>query len=169
MQLVETPTDNEASDNINAMWVPSDPAKPGTIYRLRYRLHWLADEPYPTQLARCVATRVGRAGRPGHPQPDGVREFVVEFVGAPLADLSVGVKPEPIVWVSRGNVSNALTDPVPDGVPGHWRAQFDLAVIGNDPIEMRLFLRIGGSVLSETWLYQYAPAKSAGSELATEG
>jgi len=169
VQLVETPTDNEASDNINAMWVPNDPAKPGTIYRLRYRLHWLADEPYPTQLARCVATRVGRAGRPGHPQPDGVREFVVEFVGAPLADLSVGVKPEPIVWVSRGNVSNALTDPVPDGVPGHWRAQFDLAVIGNDPIEMRLFLRIGGSVLSETWLYQYAPAKSAGSELATEG
>jgi periplasmic glucans biosynthesis protein len=168
VQLVETPTDNEAGDNINAMWVPNDPGKPGTIYHLRYRLHWLADEPYPNQLARCVATRVGRAGHPGHPQPDGVNQFVIEFIGTPLADLSVGVKPEPIVWVSRGNVSNALSAPVPDGVPGHWRAQFDLAVTGNAPVEMRLFLRTGGTVLSETWLYQYAPAKSAGSELATE-
>lgn len=169
VQLVEIPTDNEAIDNIVAMWVPSDPGKPGTTYRLRHRLHWLADEPYPPQLARCVATRLGRAGEPGHPQPDGVHKFVVEFIGKPLADLAVGVKPEPIVWVSRGNVSNAFTEPVPDSISGHWRAQFDLAVIGSEPVEMRLFLRKDDKVLSETWLYQYVPVKAASSELATGG
>ena len=46
---------------------------------------------------------------------------------------------------------------VPDGKPGHWRAQFDLKVAGTEPVEMRLFLRNGRHVLSETWLYQYHP------------
>jgi periplasmic glucans biosynthesis protein len=46
---------------------------------------------------------------------------------------------------------------VPDDVPGHWRAQFDLTVTGADPVEMRLYLRAGETTLSETWLYQYHP------------
>jgi glucans biosynthesis protein len=169
VQLVEIPTDNEAGDNIVAMWVPSDPGKPGATYCLRYRLHWLADEPYPSQLARCVATRLGRGGQPGRPSPDGVCKFVVEFVGTPLANLPPGIKPEPIVWVSRGTVSDAFTESVPDGVPGRWRAQFDFGVTGNEPVEMRLFLRIDDRVLSETWLYQHVPLKIGSSELANGG
>jgi periplasmic glucans biosynthesis protein len=167
VQLVELPTDSEAVDNIVAMWVPADPAKTGATYRLRYRLHWLADEPFPTQLARCVATRIGRGGQPGHSAPDGARKFVVDFSGPSLADLPVGVKPDPVLSVSRGNIANAFTESFPDGVPGHWRAQFDLVVSGNDPVEMRLFLRTGDKVLSETWLYQYVPARPASRELAT--
>ena len=46
---------------------------------------------------------------------------------------------------------------VPDDVAGHWRAQFDLTADGKDPVEMRLFLRNGEEILSETWLYQYHP------------
>jgi glucans biosynthesis protein len=30
-------------------------------------------------------------------------------------------------------------------------------VDGNDPVEMRLFLKMGDQVLTETWLYQYHP------------
>ena len=167
VQLVEIPTDSEARDNIVAMWVPSDPGRAGATYRLRYRLHWLADEPYPTQLARCVATRLGAGGQPGSRRPDDVRKFVVEFSGQPLADLSSGVKPEPIISTSRGNVSNAFTEPVPDGVLGHWRAEFDLTVPGHDPVEMRLFLRTGDKILSETWLYQYSPLKTGTDGLAS--
>ena len=48
-------------------------------------------------------------------------------------------------------------EPVPDDVPGHWRAEFDLSVTGAEPVEMRCFLRKGDEVLSETWLYQYHP------------
>ncbi|MGY8524748.1 glucan biosynthesis protein [Paracidovorax citrulli] len=157
IQLIEIPTDDEIHDNIVAMWVPKAPAKAGQSYQLRYRLHWLADEPYPTELARCVATRMGNGGQPGQPRPSGVRKFMVEFKGGPLEKLPFGAKPEAVLWASRGQFSYVFTEAVPNGVPGHWRAQFDLTTEGNDPVDMRLFLRHDGKPLSETWLYQYHP------------
>lgn len=161
IQLVELPTDDEIHDNIVAAWVPAALAKAGSSHRFRYRLHWLADEPYPTPLARCVATRLGNGGQPGEPRPRGVRKFMVEFLGGPLGNLPFGVKPEAVLWASRGSFSYIFTEAVPDDVPGHWRAQFDLTVGGAEPVEMRLFLKNGAQVLSETWLYQYHPFPTA--------
>ncbi|MGE3875371.1 MAG: glucan biosynthesis protein [Parvibaculaceae bacterium] len=161
VQLMELPTDDEIHDNIVAAWVPAEPAAAGSSLRFRYRLHWLADEPYPMALARCVATRLGNGGQPGLPRPQGVRKFMIEFQGGPLAGLPFGVKPEPVLWSSRGSFSYVFTEAVPDGLLGHWRAQFDLTVAGTEPVEMRLFLRNGQQVLSETWLYQYHPFPSA--------
>ncbi|MBX6323273.1 MAG: glucan biosynthesis protein D, partial [Rhodospirillaceae bacterium] len=157
VQLVELPTDDEIHDNVVAYWLPEQPTAAGQRIALRYRLHWLADEPYPSPLARCVATRLGRGGQPGRPRPEGVRKFMVEFLGGPLADLPYGTKPEAVLWASRGTFSYVFTEAVPDDVPGHWRAQFDLTVAGSDPVEMRLYLRAGDKALSETWLYQYHP------------
>ena len=62
-----------------------------------------------------------------------------------------------MISVSRGELSYIFTEAVPDGVNGHWRAQFDLQVTGPEPVEMRCFLKLGDKVLSETWLYQYHP------------
>ena len=157
IQLIEIPTDDEIHDNIVVAWVPEKPAVPGAEFDFSYRLHWLADEPYPTPLARCVATRLGNGGQPGKPRPKGVRKFMVEFLGGPLEKLPFGVKPEPVLWASRGTFSYIFTEAVFDGVTGHWRAQFDLTVEGSDPVEMRLFLKNGDAVLSENWLYQYHP------------
>lgn len=157
VQLVEIPTDDEIHDNVVAMWVPEEPAEAGNHYQLKYRLHWLADEPYPSDLARCVATRLGNGGQPGQPRPKGLRKFCVEFTGPPLEKLAFGVRPEAVLWASRGTFSNVFTEPVPDDKAGHWRAQFDLGAEGNDPVEMRLFLRLDEKTLSETWLYQYHP------------
>jgi len=157
IQLIEIPTDDEIHDNIVVAWVPEKPAVPGAEFDFSYRLHWLADEPYPTPLARCVATRLGNGGQPGKPRPKGVRKFMVEFLGGPLEKLPFGVKPEPVLWASRGTFSYIFTEAVFDGVTGHWRAQFDLTVEGPDPVEMRLFLKNGDAVLSENWLYQYHP------------
>jgi glucans biosynthesis protein len=157
IQLIEIPTDDEIHDNIVAMWVPEKPASAGSEFDLSFRLYWLADEPFPTPLARCVATRLGNGGQPGQPRPQGVRKFMVEFLGGPLADLPFGKKPEPVLWASRGTFSYIFTEAVPDELGGHWRAQFDLTVEGADPVEMRLFLRLDEQVLSETWLYQYHP------------
>lgn len=161
VQLIELPTDDEIHDNVVAAWVPAAPAKAGSAYRFRYRLHWLADEPYPTPLARCTATRLGNGGQPGTTRPRGVRKFMVEFLGGPLTTIPFGVKPEPVLWASRGSFSYVFTEAVPDGIPGHWRAQFDLTVAGGDPVEMRLFLKDGDKVLTETWLYQYHPFPTA--------
>ena len=157
IQLTEIPTDDEIHDNIVAMWVPAEPARAGGSVDLKYRLHWMADEPFPSALARCTGTRLGNGGQPGQPRPKGVRKFMVEFKGDVMSKLPFGVKPEPVLWASRGTFSYIYTEAVPDDVPGHWRAQFDLAVEGTEPVEMRLYLRNGDQVLSETWLYQYHP------------
>src|SRR5208337_1476464 len=79
VQLVEMPTDDEIMDNVIVYWIPEKPAQAGDRIDLHYRLHWLADEPHPTALGRCVATRLGRGGEPGQPRPFGVRKFLVEF------------------------------------------------------------------------------------------
>ena len=158
IQLCEIPTDDEIHDNVVAMWVPDQPPPAGAELALNYRLHWLADEPYPPKLARCVATRLGRGGQPGLPRPKGVRKFVVEFLGGPLATLPYGVKPDMVVTASRGSLQGyRLIEAVPDDVPGHWRAEFDLTVDGADPVEMRCFLQANGETLTETWMFQYHP------------
>jgi periplasmic glucans biosynthesis protein len=157
VQLVEIPTDDEINDNIVAMWVADRPAEAGMEMDIAYRLYWLADQPFPSELARVVATRLGNGGQPGKPRPKGVRKFMIEFLGGPLASLPYGVKPDAVLWASRGTFSYIYTEAVPDDVPGHWRAQFDLTVAGAEPVEMRLFLRSAGKILSETWVFQYHP------------
>ena len=157
VQLVEIPTDDEIHDNIVSMWVPAAPTKPGDSFDLAYKVYWLADEPFPSPLARCVATRLGNGGVPGLPRPKGVRKFMVEFLGGELASLPKGKLPECVLWASRGAFSYIFTEAVPDDVPGHWRAQFDLTADGNDPVEMRLALKVGDRVVTETWLFQYHP------------
>ena len=68
------------------------------------------------------------------------------------------MKPEAVLSASRGEFSYVFTEPVPNDVPGHWRAQFDFAVQGKEPVEMRLYLKNGNQTLSETWTYQYFPS-----------
>ena len=158
VQLLELTTDDDIHDNIVAMWVPNKPAKAGDVFEVAYRLYWLADEPFPSPLGRVVATRLGNGGQPGQPRPHGVRKFLVEFLGGPLKDIPMGVIPEAVISTSRGTIgSYKLTDAVPDDVPGHWRTQFDLSVDGEEPVELRLFLKAGDQVLTETWAYQYHP------------
>ena len=159
VHLIELATDDEIHDNIVATWVPAEPAKAGSSYELSYRLHWLADEPFPSELARCVASRLGNGGQPGQPRPKGVRKFLVEFLGGPLINVPFGVKPEMVLSASRGRFTDyQLVEAVPDSVAGHWRAQFDLAdVEGTDPVEVKLQLKLDGKIASETWMFQYHP------------
>jgi glucans biosynthesis protein len=159
VQLIELPTDDEIHDNIVAMWVPRAGARAGAALTARYRLHWGADEPFPTPLARCIATRRGRGGQPGRARPPGVEKFMVEFTGGPLTQLPYGVRPEAVLSSPSGTFSYVFTEAVPDDVPGHWRAQFDFTPASREVVDLRLFLRLGGRTLSETWLYQYDPAE----------
>ena len=62
---------------------------------------------------------------------------MIEFLGGPLRELKFNEKPEVVPTASRGTFSYIFAEAVPDDVPGHWRAQFDLTVIGPDPVEMR--------------------------------
>lgn len=157
LELIELPTDDEIHDNIVAAWVPAEPARAGQALDVRYRMRWAADEPSPPLIARCTATRLGNGGQAGTVRPQGVRKIMVEFKGEPLARLPSGVIPETVVTASRGAVTNIRAEAVPDDIPGHWRTSFDLAATGSEPVDLRLYLRRGEDVLSETWLYQYHP------------
>jgi glucans biosynthesis protein len=156
VQLVEIPTDDEIHDNIVAYWQPEMPVEAGSEWSFAYRLHWLADEPYAADnVARVRHTRLGRAGIPGQPRPEGGRKFVIDFDGGPLTDLRKLDEVEPVITASRGKIDNDYALQVVG--TRTWRAFFDLYVDGNEPVELRCFLRLGQRTLTETWLYQYIP------------
>jgi len=155
VQLVEIPTDDEISDNIVAYWLPKAPVKAGSEWTFKYRLHWLADEPYPAKLARVIATRVGRGGIPGQPRPKDKKKIVIDFAGGPLEDLKKGDPVQLIVEAARATIGGDYALQVVG--TKHWRAFFDIAVEGGDPVDIRAFLRLDDRPLSETWLFQFIP------------
>jgi glucans biosynthesis protein len=159
VELVEIPTDDEIHDNIVAFWTPAAPAAKGTSVSLSYRLHWLADEPYPAPVARTVATRIGRGGEPGQPRPADTWRFVVEFAGDALAGIGAGDKPKAVVSASRGTVVSAVAEPLPR--EPRWRAVFDLQITAGGPTELRLYIANKDAPLTETWLYQFEPPATA--------
>jgi glucans biosynthesis protein len=155
VQLIELRTDDEIHDNIVAMWVPKAPARAvriacatgSTGSRTSPSLpRWHAAWPRAWDVAASRASQAA-AGAQVH---GGVQ-------GEALAGLPFGVKPEAVITASRGSISYVYTEALPNGVPGHWRAQFDLTASGEEPVELRLFLRHQGQALSETWLFQYHP------------
>ena len=159
VQLVEIPTGDEIHDNIVAYWVPAEPAVAGKSFKFRYRLHWLADEPFPGLGARNVALRTGVGGIPGQPLPPGLTRLVYDFEGAKLQGLDAGSGVIGVVQASRGEILNQAARPVV-GTP-RWRLMFDLKAEGAEPVDLRVYLARGPEALTETCLYQVFPGKSA--------
>lgn len=166
VMLVEIPTPDETFDNIVAFWNPATPPAPGEEMRLRYRLHWGAGAPWPEPLARVVATRMGRAGVVGHPEPARARKFVVDFAGGKLPLLGSEMRPEVEIETSHGWTTAPVLDAGPSGpAAGIWRVQatdifrvaFDLYWQKAEPVDLRMRLRLGREVLSETWVYLFDP------------
>jgi glucans biosynthesis protein len=157
VQLVEIPTDNETSDNIVAYWRPDGDHTAGGSRSFDYRLYWQDNEPaYPKDIAKVVATRLGRGGIPGqNPWPRDSHKFVVDFTGGPLTQMQQRFDVTPVASASRGKIGNAYVIKVVG--TDRWRALFDLQIDGSGPVDLRLFLKLGGKTLSETWLYQYFP------------
>ncbi len=157
VQLVEIPTDDEIHDNIVAYWRPDGEVKAGGTLSFDYRLYWQDNEPaYPVNIAKVVATRLGRGGIPGqNPWPRDRHKFVVDFTGGPLMQMQQRFDITPVANTSRGRIDNAYVIKVVG--TDRWRALFDLAMDGSAPVDLRLFLKLGNRTLSETWLYQYFP------------
>ena len=155
VQLVEIPTDDEIHDNIVAYWLPDKPVKTGESISLDYRLYWQDDEPHPPNLARVVATRIGRGGVPGQPPPPNEWKFVIDFEGGPIEQMAPRYDIKPVVTVSRGKVINPYVVKVVD--TNRWRGFFDVAIDGKEPVDLRCYLKLGDQTLSETWLYEFFP------------
>ncbi|WP_026380509.1 glucan biosynthesis protein [Afifella pfennigii] len=156
VQLVEIPTGDETHDNIVAYWVPEMEAVPGRAIPFAYRLHWNAEEPFPSGAGRVVDTFIGAGGIPGQARPRNAHQFVVDFTGGDLARFAADDGVVPVIDVSRGRIGRAGAYPVV-GRHGLFRAAFELHASGAEPLDLRLYLKHGERALTETWIYQFFP------------
>ena len=161
VRLVEIPTTDETSDNIVAFWQWDEAPRPGGERLFAYRLTWGLANPDPPPLATVEATRTGAGGVIGKPRIHYSRRFAVDFAGGQLASLPAGGQVEPVITASRGRVE--LTSARPLAAINGYRAIFDVVPTDDspEPIELRLYLRLGEQALSETWLYQWTPPPPA--------
>lgn len=160
VQLLELPTDDEIYDNIACWWLPEAPTAPGQALEFRYRLTWSSGEPYPREVARVAATRVGRGGAPGFQRVKSSRKFVIDFADGGMAGLVEDAKPAFEIQASRGLISEPYVLPVVG--TANWRLVFDLLdVEGGEPVDLRAWLTLDGRIVSETWVYPYLPFRYA--------
>ena len=155
--LVEIPTQDETFDNIVAFWNPATPWQPGEEYHLSYRLTWGEDMPErDSEVGKVRATRTGIGGVVGQPRTSFSRRFVVDFSGGTLGMLDSEAGVEAVVTASRGTTELVSARPL-QAING-FRAMFDLVPDDRtEPVELRLYLKLGSQALTETWLYQYVP------------
>ncbi|MPZ75469.1 MAG: glucan biosynthesis protein D [Deltaproteobacteria bacterium] len=157
VQLVELPAPDETYDNIVAYWSPADTAQPGQELLFSYRLHWGSKIPYSPTLAQVVSTRTGIGGIVGQKRQYFSWRFAVDFAGGELATLAKNVNVEPVISASRGGIEIASARPQAE-ING-YRAMFDIKPTDEslEPIDLRLYLRVGAQPLTETWIYQWTP------------
>lgn len=158
VDLLEIPIAHESFDNIVAFWNPGAPVTKGNEYLYAYRLYWGSKMPAPPPLAQTVATWTGIGGQVGGKRPHFSWRFVVDFAGGDLAALAADAKVEPVITLSRGQTELVSARPLAS-ISG-WRAMFDVRPPdgSTEPIDIRLFLRVEDRTLTETWIYQWAPA-----------
>jgi glucans biosynthesis protein len=161
IQLVELPAVDETFDNIVAFWNPAEKPQPGQELLFSYRLHWGTRMPLAPDRAQVVATRTGIGGVVGQKRKYFSWRFTVDFVAGELAALPPKAKVEPVITASRGEIE--ITSARPQKEIKGYRAMFDLKPTDSstEPIDLRLFLRLDGQPLTETWMYQWTPPPPA--------
>jgi len=168
VQLVEIPTVDETFDNIVAFWNPIDRPKPGQELLFSYRLYWGTHMPYASPLAQTIATRTGIGGTVGLKRQYYSWHFVVDFAGGELGALPKDAPVEAVITASLGQTEHVTAHFVEE-FKG-YRALFDVRPPDDDvrPIDLRLYLRINGRPLTETWIYQWTPPSIKDRKLAIQ-
>jgi glucans biosynthesis protein len=157
VQLVEIPTVDETFDNIVAFWNPSDKPKAGQELLYSYRLYWGTRMPYGSPLAQTLATRTGIGGTVGVKRQYYSWHFAVDFAGGELGALAKDAPVEAVITASRGQTEHVTAHFVEEF--NGYRALFDVKPTDEsvEPIDLRLYLRVDGRPLTETWIYQWTP------------
>jgi glucans biosynthesis protein len=163
VQLVEIPTVDEIHDNVVAFWAPEEPVGPGRKLDFSYRLHWGDDEPFRSPAARVADVFEGVGGNPGEnaPRPRDERRFVVDFVGGRLGEFEPTDPVRAVASSSRGRILRSDAFPVM-GKGQRFRAVLDVKASGPEPVDLRLFLKIGDEALTETCILQHFPEDPRG-------
>jgi glucans biosynthesis protein len=156
VQLVEIPTVDETFDNIVAFWNPLEKPKAGQEMLFGYRLYWGTHMPYASPLAQTLATRTGIGGTVGQKRQYYSWHFAVDFAGGELGALSRDAAVEAVINTSHGQTEHVTAHYVEEF--HGYRALFDVKPDDSvEPIDMRMYLRINGRPLTETWIYLWTP------------
>ena len=157
VQLVEIPTVDETFDNIVAFWNPADKVLAGQELLFAYRLYWGTRMPFSSALAQVIATRTGIGGIVGQKRQYYSWHFAVDFAGGELGALAKEANVEAVITTSQGTTEHVTAHYVAE-FQG-YRALFDVRPPDDNanPVDLRLFLRIDGKALTETWIYQWTP------------
>jgi periplasmic glucans biosynthesis protein len=148
---------DETFDNIVVFWNPADKPKPGQELLFGYRLYWGEKMPYSSPLGQAIATRTGIGGTVGQKRAYYSWHFAVDFAGGELGALSKDANVEAVISTSHGTTEHVTAHYVTE-FKG-YRALFDVRPADDnlEPIDLRLYLRIDGKPLTETWIYQWTP------------
>ena len=157
VQLVEIPTVDETFDNIVAFWNPADKPKPGQELLFGYRLYWGTRMPFSSPLGQTIATRTGIGGTVGIRRQYYSWHFAVDFAGGELGALPKDSAVEAVITASHGQIEHVTAHYVQEF--RGYRALFDVKPPEDaiDPIDLRLYLRVDGRPLTETWIYLWTP------------
>ncbi|CAI9119992.1 glucan biosynthesis protein [Brytella acorum] len=150
VDLVEIPTPNEVNDNIVSFWRPTKPMEKNHEYDFTYRMYWGWDTPWPTDLARVSATRVGSVT--DHPD---ARMFVIDFDGKPFENLPPNAQFHLIPRSSVGTIRNVVVEPNPN-IKG-WRTTFEFYPGDAKLAELQCQLADDKAPVSEQWMYHWTP------------
>ncbi|WP_238277651.1 MULTISPECIES: glucan biosynthesis protein [Methylobacterium] len=143
--LLEIPSDSEFNENVLAYWRAKGPLPAGTEQEFGYRQSWCWESPERPPLARVCGTRSGKGGAGAQ------RLFLVDFSGDDLFD--EGLEAE--LSASPGRIVARTLYPYPERRT--LRVSFELDPGSAKACELRLILKRGERVLSETWLYRWTP------------
>lgn len=157
VELFELSSDVEYNDNINAYFIPDQPLKAGESRGFRYRIHWLAQEPPATRLARVA----GAWRQPMKQSADG-REgkwlsavrYLIDFAGPELAKMTPDKPPQLWVDAPKAKVLGARAEPNPH--IGGWRLVFEVDPLDQMTVDLRAGFAWNDAPVSETWIERWS-------------
>jgi glucans biosynthesis protein len=162
VELIQIPTETEINDNIIAQWVPASVPGKGEQASYSYRMSWHFPNGSRPPGGKAVATRVAKG------KTDKVRKFVVDFEGPRLEALPADAGLTAVVTV-EGRAKLVEQQLYKNRATKGWRLVFQVGfeeptsldrvmpVTRRPAAELRAFLKMGESALTETWTYSHQP------------
>jgi periplasmic glucans biosynthesis protein len=152
VELTEMPAQNEATDNVVAVWRPKAPFDLGQSLSFGYRLRatMAGNRLHPGGKVHTTFQTLAKALGSNESEPPGSRRFLIDFAGGDLAYyLSAPDMVEIVASASAGRVLRSFLAPNPD-IKG-FRAGVDVALESGQSADVRVFLRARTRALTETW------------------
>ena len=152
VELVELPGADESADNIVASWVPAVAPEPGKPFSLSYRITATLDMTRLSPGGRAIGAFQTQA-KPQNAKeqaPPNVRRLLIDFAGGDLPFfLTEPSSVEVVATASQGRILRSFIAPNPH-IKG-FRAGIDVQLDPGQSTDLRVALRNGARVITETW------------------